>query len=600
MESLGAADPRSVGGYPLFARLGAGGMGQVYLARTVAGRPLALKTVRAEFGLDPAFGERFAREIRNADRVRSPWTAAVVDYSPVGASPQWLATEYVAAPSLADWVREHGPLPGDSVAALGVELCEALHAVHHAGLAHRDVKPSNVLLPRARPLLIDFGIARAAEDTRHTSTGAMIGSPGYMAPEQAASGTSAEPGDLFSLGAVLVYAATGRGPFNHPGETASTPALLYRVVHEEPDLSGVPAALLPALTALLAKSPADRPTALGAAELLRGPGGAAAAPSPWSGHLPPGLPDELAAREEEMRATLGDPPAPDAGPGPAGPAEPPAKPATAPPAAPPAPGAPLVAATTPYGPASTTFRHPAYQGPPAASGQPAQGPPGQPLAPPAHGSPGGPNRGGGRRTTVVAAAAVAVVLVVVGTLAVHRWRQHTGSGDGSNADAPTTSATATTNGTGAAGGSTGSGDSGSGSGSDSGSGSGDKLPSSWIGTWSGVGPGLASVTGKTKVTLTLTGGTRGSVVGKEVTHVTALLSGQDIGCTDTLSFSEQEGSTVIFQAVASAPSDPSSGTVCVQGRIYTLSIDSGGDTLRLADFSGGQSVGAPDTFTKQN
>ncbi|MYS23094.1 Serine/threonine protein kinase, partial [Streptomyces sp. DvalAA-14] len=285
MESLGGADPRSVGGYPLFARLGAGGMGKVYLARTPDGRALALKTVRTEFGLDPEFGERFAREIRHADRVRSPWTAAVVDFSPAGSSPQWLATEYVAAPSLAEWVTGHGPLPASALTTLAAELCEGLHAVHRAGLAHRDVKPSNVLLPAGRPLLIDFGIARAAEDSRHTRTGAMIGSPGYMAPEQATAGVAAEPGDVFALGALLVYAATGRGPFNRPGEEPSTPALLYRVVHEEPDLTGVPAALLPLVRACLVKDPRRRPTARDAAGLLpvadRAPGG-------WADRLPPG------------------------------------------------------------------------------------------------------------------------------------------------------------------------------------------------------------------------------------------------------------------------------------------------------------------------
>ena len=136
----------------------------------------------------------------------------------------------------------------------------AADAVHDAGLAHRDVKPSNVLMAGSRPLLIDFGIARAAEDSRHTSTGGMIGSPGYMPPEQATAGVATEPGDLFALAAVLVYAATGRGPFHRPGEEPSAPALLYRVVHEEADLSGVPDAVLPLVRACLAKDPAARPT----------------------------------------------------------------------------------------------------------------------------------------------------------------------------------------------------------------------------------------------------------------------------------------------------------------------------------------------------
>ncbi|WP_042000413.1 serine/threonine-protein kinase, partial [Streptomyces sp. AcH 505] len=255
MESLDPSDPRVIGGYPLYGRLGAGGMGQVYLARTPSGRPLALKTLRSEFGADDGFAERFDREIRNADRVRSPWTVTVVDYSPPGARPQWLATEYVAAPSLADRVERNGPLPPAAALSLAAELCQALRAVHAAGLSHRDIKPSNILLGGERPLLIDFGIARAADDSRHTRTGGVIGSPGYLAPEQATSGSSAEPGDLFSLAAVLVYAATGRSPFSRPGETPSAPALLYRIVHEEPALDGLPDPLGALLRGCLAKEP---------------------------------------------------------------------------------------------------------------------------------------------------------------------------------------------------------------------------------------------------------------------------------------------------------------------------------------------------------
>ena len=304
MESLGATDPASVGGYPLFARLGAGGMGQVYLARTRAGRPLALKTVRSEFGLDPAFGERFAREIRHADRVRSPWTVTVVDFSPAGARPQWLATEYVAAPSLADWVAGAGAAARARAWPRWPPSCaRRCTRCTRTGLAHRDVKPSNVLLPGTRPLLIDFGIARAAEDSRHTSTGGVIGSPGYMAPEQATAGMSAEPGDVFALGAVLVYAATGRGPFNRLGETPSAAALLYRVVHEEPDLAGVPESLQPLVRACLAKRPEDRPTALAAADLLAE---ADRSSGLWATRRPPGLAAELAAREAAMRAALGE------------------------------------------------------------------------------------------------------------------------------------------------------------------------------------------------------------------------------------------------------------------------------------------------------
>ncbi|WP_416973063.1 serine/threonine-protein kinase [Streptomyces sp. 4F14] len=296
MRSLDPTDPPAIGGYPLLARLGAGGMGQVYLSRTPSGRPLALKTVRAEYGEDPDFARRFAREITSSDRVRSPWAASVVDYSPPGGRPQWLATEYVAAPALSDWVRLHGPLPEPAVRALALELAEGLGTVHRACLTHRDVKPSNVLLAQRRPLLIDFGIARAADDTRHTRTGGVIGSPGYMPPEQVTTGTSAEPGDIFALGAVLVYAATGGGPFQRTGEESSAARLLYRVVHEEPALDGVPRSLAPLLAACLSKSPQARPTT----EELRGRLGAGA----WDIALTPGLTEDIGAREAELWGLL--------------------------------------------------------------------------------------------------------------------------------------------------------------------------------------------------------------------------------------------------------------------------------------------------------
>ncbi|TQJ57519.1 protein kinase [Streptomyces sp. NBC_00080] len=261
MNNLQPSDPTSIGGYPLLGRLGAGGMGQVFLSRTGSGRLLALKTIRDDLSSEPGFEERFAREIRNSDRVRSPWTVTVVDYSAPGQRPQWLATEYVPAPSLAEWVTAHGPLPQAALLALAAELCGALQAVHQAGLAHRDVKPGNVLLARDRPRLIDFGVARAADDSRHTRLGVSVGSPGFLAPDQAIGSVAAEPADVFSLAATLVYAATGRGPFSRAGEQIPAATLMYRVVHEEADLAGVPPELVPPLAACLAKDPAERPTA---------------------------------------------------------------------------------------------------------------------------------------------------------------------------------------------------------------------------------------------------------------------------------------------------------------------------------------------------
>ncbi|QJT05905.1 protein kinase [Streptomyces asoensis] len=301
MNNLQPSDPTSIGGYPLLGRLGAGGMGQVFLSRTGSGRLLALKTIRDDLSSEPGFEERFAREIRNSDRVRSPWTVTVVDYSAPGQSPQWLATEYVPAPSLAEWVAAHGPLPQTALLSLAAELCGAVQAVHQAGLAHRDIKPGNILLARDRPRLIDFGVARAADDSRHTRLGVSVGSPGFLAPDQAVGGVAAEPADVFSLAAALVYAATGRGPFSRAGEQIPAATLLYRVVHEEPDLAGVPPELVPLLTACLAKDPAARPTATRLSGWLEERGGRTGR---WSEECPTVLAGELTEVEHSARTLV--------------------------------------------------------------------------------------------------------------------------------------------------------------------------------------------------------------------------------------------------------------------------------------------------------
>uniref|UniRef100_UPI001407671D serine/threonine-protein kinase n=1 Tax=Streptomyces sp. YIM 98790 TaxID=2689077 RepID=UPI001407671D len=272
VESLHAEDPQAIGGYVLLGRLGAGGMGRVYLARTPGGRALALKTILAERTGDPGFRLRFAREIRNADRVRSPWTVPVVDWSR-GDGPQWLATEYVPAPSLEDWVLRAGPLAPEAVRELAAELTAALAAVHAEGLVHRDLKPSNVLLAPQRPQLIDFGIARALDDSPVTHTGGVVGSPGYLAPEQVGGARELSPAaDVFALGALLVFAATGHGPFQHTGESPATATLLYRVMHEPPVLDDLPGGLRPVVEPLLAKEPGARPAAA-ALTAERGAGG---------------------------------------------------------------------------------------------------------------------------------------------------------------------------------------------------------------------------------------------------------------------------------------------------------------------------------------
>ncbi|MFD5425136.1 serine/threonine-protein kinase [Streptomyces sp. NPDC127084] len=302
MEALRPHDPPRIGGYGLLARLGEGGMGEVFLARTASGRALALKTVRPDVSREPGFAERFAREIHTSDRVRSPWTVTVVDFSPPGHAPQWLATEYVPAPSLGEWVQRHGPLPEPAVRVLARELSAALVAVREAGVVHRDIKPGNILLGPERPLLIDFGIARAVRDPRQTQTGAVIGTPGYLAPEQAVGTAAGAPADVFSLAAVLVYAATGRGPFAGPGEELQLPTLLYRIVHDEPLLDGVPESLAPLVKECLAKAPEQRPTAdeIGARLTALGTGS-------WGAAAPPALPAEADRREAELRRLLSVP-----------------------------------------------------------------------------------------------------------------------------------------------------------------------------------------------------------------------------------------------------------------------------------------------------
>jgi serine/threonine protein kinase len=257
MEPLHPDDPQWVGPYRLLRRLGAGGMGQVYLGRTAGGRHVAIKMVRGEYAADPQFRHRFGREVAAARGVGGHWTAPVLDADTEGPHP-WVATGYIPGPSLSSAVGEFGPLPRESIRVLGVGLAEALLTVHHLGLVHRDVKPANVLLALDGPRLIDFGIARALDGaTALTQSGLVIGSPGYMSPEQAGGRRSGPPSDVFSLGAVLAYAATGVSPF---GAGVSVPVLIYRVLHEEPDLAGLHGDLRDLVRTCLDKDPAQRPT----------------------------------------------------------------------------------------------------------------------------------------------------------------------------------------------------------------------------------------------------------------------------------------------------------------------------------------------------
>jgi hypothetical protein len=264
LEPLAAGDPEVVAGYRLRGRLGAGGMGRVFLALTPGGRPVALKMVRQELADDPDFRVRFRQEIAAARRVHGLFTAQVLDADPAG-SPPWLVTAYVPGPSLAQAVADHGPLPPESVFLLVAGVAEALGVIHQAGVIHRDLKPSNVLLAGDGPRVIDFGIARAAEATSLTRTGMRVGSPGYMAPEQVRGAEVGVAADVFALGALAGFAATGRPPFGLGSEAA----VLYRVLHEEPDLDGCPEALRSLLAGCLAKDPSVRPSPAALIEACR-------------------------------------------------------------------------------------------------------------------------------------------------------------------------------------------------------------------------------------------------------------------------------------------------------------------------------------------
>ncbi|MFI1162087.1 serine/threonine-protein kinase [Streptomyces sp. NPDC020801] len=255
MQPLEVDEPTAVGPYRLLGRLGSGGMGRVYLGRSAGGRTVAVKIVHPHFALDEEFRARFRREVDAARRVGGAWTAPVLDADPEARVP-WVATAYAAGPSLAAAVADGGPLPAHSVRVLGAGLAEALAAVHELGLVHRDVKPSNVLLTLDGPLLIDFGIARATDGTASlTSTGVSIGSPGYMSPEQILGKGVTGAADVFSLGAVLAYGASGEPPF----QGDSSAALLYKVVHEEPELGSLDGDVRELVARCLAKDPGARP-----------------------------------------------------------------------------------------------------------------------------------------------------------------------------------------------------------------------------------------------------------------------------------------------------------------------------------------------------
>ncbi|MFJ2177111.1 serine/threonine-protein kinase [Streptomyces sp. NPDC087851] len=442
MQPLGTGDPSAIGPYRLLGRLGAGGMGRVYLGRSAGGRTVAVKAVHPHFATDEEFRARFRREVDAARRVGTGpggprWSAPVLDADPEADVP-WVVTGYVAGPSLTQAVAAHGPLPETSVRALGAGLAEALAAVHALGLIHRDVKPSNVLLALDGPRLIDFGIARATDGTTSlTSTGVSVGSPGYMAPEQILGRDVGGAADVFSMGAVLTYAITGASPF--PGDSSAA-ALLYKVVHEEPDLGALRGELREVVARCLAKDPAARPAPAEVGRLLAPDGAGALVAGGWlpgplveevsravvrlldletTGHGPdpsgPPAQDRAVAYLPEQTgpvpfssASVGGPPLGSFGP--------PVEPATPPPVSPPVPP-PLEPPTPPPPtPPPTT---------PPATAPPATTPPA--TAPPLT-APRRPVRRVSCTVSLVVAGALAAV-TVGGTLLLDQMRGDTSGGD---------------------------------------------------------------------------------------------------------------------------------------------------------------------------
>uniref|UniRef100_UPI0039F5F001 serine/threonine-protein kinase n=1 Tax=Streptomyces sp. KLOTTS4A1 TaxID=3390996 RepID=UPI0039F5F001 len=303
-KPLEGDDPRAVAGYRISARLGAGGMGKVYLSYTPGGRPVAIKVIRPELSEDAEFRRRFRQEVQSAQRVQGLYTAPVIDSDAEGDNP-WLATAYVPGPALSAAVIEHGRLPSETVLLLVAGIAEALHVIHGAGIVHRDLKPSNVLLAADGPRVIDFGIARAADATSLTGSGVTIGTPSFMAPEQAAGRPCTPATDVFALGQVAAYAAIGKPAF---GEGTSH-GVLYRIVHERPDLTGLPEELRELVTRCLAKDPAERPSVMEVISLCQAANAETVLrrPEDW---LPRAVADDITQRAAAPAPVQTPPPAP--------------------------------------------------------------------------------------------------------------------------------------------------------------------------------------------------------------------------------------------------------------------------------------------------
>ncbi|MFE0809971.1 serine/threonine-protein kinase [Streptomyces sp. NPDC058848] len=466
MQKLGDGDPRHIGAYRLLGRLGAGGMGHVYLARSDRGRTVAVKLVREELAAQEEFRERFRKEVESARRVGGHWTAPVLDADTEAAVP-WVATGYVAGPSLQQVVgHDHGALPERSVRTLAAGLAHALQDIHEAGIVHRDLKPSNVLVTIDGPRVIDFGIARALQtvtDGGLTRTGALVGSPGFMAPEQVRGDRVTPACDVFCLGSVVAYAATGRLPFGTAN--SGVHALMFRIAQEEPDLDRVPEGIADLVRDCLKKDPAARP---GLAEVLARTGAQdtvadGRSRDPW---LPGALVAQLGRHAVRLLDTE-DPQSPAAVPQHDGPDRPPAPeggPAGPPPPREPGSGAGAGAPLN-HLPTLVAGQNPPAPPPAAPHGHAAAPvfgapPPGHhpygglgstpPYGPPPHGTPpygpppyGPPHERSGRGRSTALLAVVALVVALGAGGSVYALMSGKDGGGRAGGD-PTTTATATT------------------------------------------------------------------------------------------------------------------------------------------------------------
>ncbi|MFJ4706723.1 protein kinase [Streptomyces anulatus] len=607
MDKLGPDDPHRIGAYRLLGRLGEGGMGQVFLARSDRGRTVALKLVRREHAEQPEFRARFRQEVRAAHRVGGAWTAPVLD-SDTEAPVPWVATGYVAGPSLQRIVSgrpgapvtdsgAYGPLPLRSVRFLGSGLAHALQHIHGAGLIHRDLKPSNVLMTIDGPRVIDFGIARALEsvpDGDLTRTGALVGSPGFMAPEQVRGERVTTACDVFCLGSVLAYAASGRLPFGTT-ESGGVHALMFRIAQEDPDLTGVPEDLAGVVRDCLAKDPAARP---GTGEILARLG-EAEADEPW-------LPGTLIAQLGRHAVGLLDAEDPEDPRGPGAPHSPPyaqqpqaaqapqhlhtpeaprhPRPTEAPqhPQAartgPESPESPIrpPAVPIPPGPQPYAQHHPPY-GTPAAAPHPAHhqapGRTAEQSFPPAYFAPAPPPPARERRSAgaTVALIVVAVVVALGAGGSVYAFM---------NGAAPGKTASPGPSGSGGSGG--------SGGGKQGGEGA---VPEDFLGTWTGSIPGEE---GASTRTLTI----RQGDVGDQVLVLTAegpLASGSTYHCEFTAPLADRPAGD---GPVRIGPSTVSSGrpaSSCTPGKPTELTLLPDGD-LRRSTAGTGESL----SYTKSD